>query len=319
MAGSSIARRLDDPVLEIETKRGDFGGGEPPPVLPQIPIGNNLWLAVLMFIGAEAMFFAGLMGAYIVFRVGAAVWPPPFQPRLPVGVTGVNTVFLLASAVTIRVALRSARRGDGTGLVRWLGLTALLGATFLAVQGYEWAKLIQFGLTVSSSVYGGLFYTLIGFHALHVFGALIWLLVVFTLARRGRYTNDRYLSVQTCAMFWTFVVALWPALYGLVYLFRVVNEMKRKIFTILAYSSLALILVPALAGACSVCVTGDNDPTANAFNWSVLFLMATPYTVVGSIAGWLFFKYRRAATKTTEEVARQPALPLTWNEEEIGR
>ena len=99
-----------------------------------------------------------------------------------------------------------------------------------------------------------------------------------------------------------------------------VIEMKRKILTIFPYAFLALILVPALAGACSVCVTGgDNDPTSNAFNWSVLFLMATPYTVVGSIAGWLFFKYRRAATKTTEEAAREPALPLTWNEEEIGR
>jgi len=219
MAKTSTARRIDEPLEDIERRRPGFGVGEPPPVLPQTPIGNNVWLAVLMFLGAEAMFFAGLMGAYIVFRVGAAVWPPPFQPRLPVGVTGVNTVFLLASAVTIRVALRSARRGDGTQLVRWLGLTALLGAIFLAVQGYEWIELIQFGLTVSSSVYGGLFYTLIGFHALHVFGALVWLMVVFTLARRGRYAKDRYLGVQTCAMYWTFVVALWPALYGLVYLY----------------------------------------------------------------------------------------------------
>jgi heme/copper-type cytochrome/quinol oxidase subunit 3 len=219
MALTSAAKRWDETQVELERERPGFAGGEPPPVLPQTPIGNNVWLAVLMFLGAEAMFFAGLMGAYIVFRVGAAVWPPPFQPRLPVGVTGVNTVFLLASAVTIRVALRSARRGDGTRLVGWLGLTALLGATFLAVQGYEWAKLIQFGLTVSSSVYGGLFYTLIGFHALHVFGALVWLMVVFALARRGHYANNRYLGVQTCAMYWTFVVALWPALYGLVYLY----------------------------------------------------------------------------------------------------
>jgi len=96
--------------------------------------------------------------------------------------------------------------------------------------------------------------------------------------------------------------------------------MKRKILTIFPYAFLALILVPALAGACSVCVTGgDNDPTSNAFNWSVLFLMATPYTVVGSIAGWLFFKYRRAAAKPREEAAREPALHLTWNEEESGR
>jgi len=217
MAQTSIAKRLDETL--VEPKRPGFGGGEPPPGLPQTPIGNNVWLAILVFLGAEAMFFAGLMGAYIVFRVGAAVWPPPFQPRLPVGVTGVNTVFLLASAATIRVALRCARRGDATHLVRWLGVTALLGAIFLAVQGYEWIELIQFGLTVSSSVYGGLFYTLIGFHALHVFGALVWLMVVFVLARRGHYAKDHYVGVQTCAMYWTFVVALWPALYGLVYLY----------------------------------------------------------------------------------------------------
>ena len=219
MTLTSTAKRLDETLVDLDRERLGFGGGEPPPALPQTPIGNNVWLAVLMFLGAEAMFFAGLMGAYIVFRVGAAVWPPPFQPRLPVGVTGVNTFFLLASAVTIRVALRSARRGDGTPLVRWLGLTALLGAIFLAVQGYEWIELIQFGLTVSSSVYGGLFYTLIGFHALHVFGALLWLIVVLALARRGRYAKSGYLGVQSCAMYWTFVVALWPALYGLVYLY----------------------------------------------------------------------------------------------------
>ena len=93
----------------------------------------------------------------------------------------------------------------------------------------------------------------------------------------------------------------------------------RKTFTSLSYAGVASFLAPALAGACSVCVTGDIDPTANAFNWSVLFLMATPYTVVGSIAGWLFYKYRRAAAKPKEEAARQPVLPLTWNEEEIGR
>ena len=219
MARSSTARRIDEPLESVERKRPDFGGGEPPPVFPQAPIGNNVWLAVLMFLGAEAMFFAGLMGAYIVFRVSAVVWPPPFQPRLPVGVTGVNTIFLLASAVTMRAAVRSARRADTAMLIRRLGLTALLGTIFLAVQGYEWIELIQFGLTVSSSVYGGLFYTLIGFHALHVFGALIWLLVVCALAWRGRYSKDRHLGVQICAMYWTFVVALWPALYGLVYLY----------------------------------------------------------------------------------------------------
>jgi len=68
-------------------------------------------------------------------------------------------------------------------------------------------------------VYGGLFYTIIGFHAAHVLGALIWLVIVWSKARRGRYTQQHYVGLQTCAMYWVFVVALWPLLYGLVYLY----------------------------------------------------------------------------------------------------
>lgn len=165
------------------------------------------------------MFFAGLIGAFIVFRVGSPIWPPPFQPRLPVGITGANTVILVLSAVTMHLALRSVRQGVLGRVIRWLAVTAILGGVFLVIQGYEWVRLIHFGLTVSSSVYGGLFYMLIGFHGLHVLGALIWLLTVFVRAQRGRYSNEQHVGLQICAMYWTFVVALWPLLYGLVYLY----------------------------------------------------------------------------------------------------
>ena len=88
MAQSSTARKIDEVPIPTEAKRTAFGGGGPPapPVRPNTPIGNNAWLAVVMFLGAEAMFFAGLIGAFLVFRVGSVVWPPPFQPRLPLGV-----------------------------------------------------------------------------------------------------------------------------------------------------------------------------------------------------------------------------------------
>ena len=76
----------------------------------------TLWLAVLMLLGAEAMFFAGLIGAFLVFRIANPVWPPPFQPRLPIEVTGVNTVILLASAMTIRLGLKAIQRGDRSRL-----------------------------------------------------------------------------------------------------------------------------------------------------------------------------------------------------------
>lgn len=219
-ASSSTARHLPEFEPTVEPAKKRFGGGDtPPPARPSVPVGANAWLAVLMFLGAEAMFFAGLMGAYLVFRVGATIWPPPFQPRLPVLVTGVNTMILLASALTIRLAIRAVRGGDRTRLIGWLGVTAMLGTVFLAVQGFEWLELIRFGLTVSSSVYGGLFYTLIGFHAAHVLGALIWLAVVFVLAKKGRYSKAQHIGLQTCALYWTFVVGLWPVLYGLVYLY----------------------------------------------------------------------------------------------------
>ena len=221
MAKSSTARKIAELPVEIQPKRLSFGGGEPPapPVRPTVPVGSNAWVGVLVFLGAEAMFFAGLIGAYIVFRVASPTWPPPFQPRLPADVTGVNTVILLASAFTMRWALKAARSNDRKRLIRFLGVTAVMGGIFLAVQGFEWLRLIHFGLTVSSSVYGSLFYTLIGFHGIHVLGALIWLLIVLALAKRERFSKDRHVGLQVCAMYWTFVVGLWPVLYGLVYLY----------------------------------------------------------------------------------------------------
>jgi cytochrome c oxidase subunit III len=221
MAKSSTARKLDDAPLVQADRRPAFGGGGPPapPVRPNTPIANNAWLAVLMFLGAEAMFFAGLIGAFLVFRIASPVWPPPFQPRLPSEVTGINTLILLASAVAMRLGLKAIQRGDRARLVRLLSWTAAAGTMFLLIQGFEWFRLLRFGLTLSSSVYGGLFYTIIGCHALHVFGALVWLLVVYQKARSGRYTRENYVGLQTCSMYWVFVVGLWPILYGLVYLY----------------------------------------------------------------------------------------------------
>ncbi|HSQ12783.1 MAG TPA: cytochrome c oxidase subunit 3 [Candidatus Deferrimicrobium sp.] len=217
MTTSSAARKLDDAAPVAPAPRREFAGGGGPPVRPNVPILNNAELGVIMLLGAELMFFAGLIGAFLVFRLSATVWPPPFQPRLPIGVTGVNTVILLVSALTVHWAVGAARAG--AAILRYLAWTALLGALFLLIQGYEWLRMIHFGLTTSSSVYGGLFYTLIGAHGVHVIGGLIWLTIVCWQATRGRFTKKDFVGVQTARMYWTFVVALWPVLYGLVYLY----------------------------------------------------------------------------------------------------
>jgi cytochrome c oxidase subunit III len=217
MSTSSAARKLDDAPPVAPAPLRQFSGGGGPPVRPNVPILNNARLGVVMLLAAELMFFAGLIGAFLVFRLSAQVWPPPFQPRLPIAVTGVNTIILLISALTVHWAVGAAR--TGAAIMRHLAWTALLGALFLLIQGYEWLRMIHFGLTTSSSVYGGLFYALIGAHGIHVIGGLIWLAIVSWQALRGRFTKQDFVGVQTARMYWTFVVALWPVLYGLVYLY----------------------------------------------------------------------------------------------------
>ena len=161
---------------------------------PEPPVPNAV-LGVVLLIGAEAMMFAALISAYLIYRIGGGgPWPPPGQPRLPLGVTAANTAVLL-----------------GSGLLVWrrrLLPGFLLGLLFLAVQGSEWIRLLGYGLRITRDIYGATFYTLVGLHAAHVLAGLVWLGV--SLARR---TGGRLSRI-----YWAFVVLLWPALFALVYL-----------------------------------------------------------------------------------------------------
>lgn len=217
MARESTARVIEPEPGVAGDRVADFGGGPPPP--QGEPLISNAKLGVMMLIGAEVMFFAGLIGTFLVLRLSAEVWPPPSQPRLPVLITGFNSLVLLASGLSMHFAVREIRANHRAELVRWLGWTGLLGLVFLCIQGYEWLRLIEFGLTMTSSVYGSTFYGLIGLHGLHVLGGLVWVGVVYARARGRRYSARSMTGVEVCSMYWTFVVALWPVLYGLVYLY----------------------------------------------------------------------------------------------------
>jgi len=193
---------------------GDGSGDRPAPAPPfPAPV-----VAVLLLIGADIMIFAGLLFAFWVLRLAAPVWPPPLQPRLPLGVTAANTVVLLASSAAMIGATRRLAHGGAGAIAYRLGLCALLGSLFLAIQGYEWVRLVSFGLSVSSGIYGSLFYALVGAHGLHVLAALVWLGITTIQAARGRFVFGRADLVQACALYWHFVVALWPLLYVSVYL-----------------------------------------------------------------------------------------------------
>ena len=217
MVRAAIARISAESSPDHERELYGFAGA--PPSYPyKSPAISNARLGLFILLGAEAMFFAGLIGSFLVFRLGSEVWPPVSQPRLPLGVTGINTIVLLLSGWAAHIALNAIRKGKSTSLLGWLGSTAVLGFLFLCVQGYEWVRLVHFGLTISSGIYGSTFYTLIGFHGLHVLIAVIWLLVVLERARCGHFTAGHYVGVEIFTLYWTFVVGLWPLLYILVYL-----------------------------------------------------------------------------------------------------
>jgi len=181
---------------------------------------SNARLGVLILLGAETMLFSGLIGAFLVFRMGNITWPPPshINIQLPRAVTGINTVLLILSGYTMFQALRTIQKDRVNQLRNWLLLTGGLGLLFLVIQGSEWIQLVHNGLTLQSGVYGGIFYVLIGCHAAHVLGAVIWLFIVFGIAVAGRFSAAHHIGVETCTMYWIFVVALWPILYVLVYL-----------------------------------------------------------------------------------------------------
>jgi len=219
--------RLREEVEEISVlpppkhPPGDGGGGRPPD--PEAssedgPILKNAQLAMLAFIVAEVVFFAGIVGAFLVFRFNGQPWPPPFQPRLPVAITTINTIFLLASSYTFIQAQRGLRQRNTDKLFAYLSITCGLGVLFLLIQGYEWIRLLSFGLRLSSGVYASTFYTIIGAHAVHVFCAVIWLISVLIRSRLGCYSLEKQVGITTCGMYWHFVVGLWPVLFFLVYL-----------------------------------------------------------------------------------------------------
>lgn len=219
MGGEATARNLDGKqALRPPLRRpvAVYGGGPPPP--GDRPRLTNARIAMAMFLGAETMFFTGLIGAYMVLRQASPVWPPPGLPRLPILVTWANTAVLMLSCWTMWRARHAVGQRSPRRLERFLTLTAFLGILFLGIQGSEWIRLVGHGLRVSSGVYGSTFYVLIGVHGLHVLGAVAWLILVLFRARAHRFSPARAQEMDLAGIYWYYVGGLWLVLFPMVYL-----------------------------------------------------------------------------------------------------
>lgn len=181
----------------------------PAPLIP------NAVLGTLIFLFTEAMLFAGLISAHTITKASSAVgWPPPGQPRLPVEETLVNSAALVLSGIAVFVAQRRFRRDRSAALVPLTAAMAL-GAFFVGFQGVEWIRLIGEGLTLTSSTHGSFFYLIVGIHGLHALAALTAMGFAVLKLRRSVLPPS---TLGAAALFWYFVVGVWPVLYVQVYL-----------------------------------------------------------------------------------------------------
>jgi cytochrome c oxidase subunit III len=176
----------------------------------------NSVLGMIIFIVAEIMFFAALMSAHTIARSTAlgGIWPPPGQPRLPVERTAINTAILLLSGVLLWIANRRMSE-EPERAQRYLAGAIATGTAFVLLQGVEWVRLLREGLTMISSNHGAFFYLIVGTHALHAVVAIIALMWVYILMRRGTLARSTFTATM---VFWYFVVVLWPVIYLRVYL-----------------------------------------------------------------------------------------------------
>jgi len=179
---------------------------------------ENRKLGMWLFLASEVMFFTGLIGAYIVLRQAQPSWPHPASV-LNIPLTAVNTFILICSSATLVKGLDSAKMGDKEGMQVGLFLTFLLGALFLSVQAHEYHELIHIKhFTPSSSIFGSCFFTLTGFHGMHVLAGVITMFVVFIRSLKGAYSPQEYRGIEVAGLYWHFVDLVWILLFTIVYL-----------------------------------------------------------------------------------------------------
>jgi cytochrome c oxidase subunit III len=182
----------------------------------------GMW-AVILFIGSEAFFFGALFTTYFFLRARIPDWEPVFgekptwlvDPILGVGLPTINTVELLASSVTMQLAVNAIKRGDRIGLRNWLIPTIVLGALFLIGQGYEYTKL---GFLPRDGIFAGVFFTLTGFHGAHVTGGVVFNSLCMYRTVRGHFSARRHLAVEAASLYWHFVDVVWIGLFTTIYI-----------------------------------------------------------------------------------------------------
>ena len=131
-----------------------------------------------------------------------------------------NTIILLTSSFTCHLAHMGILNGNRNKFNLWLGITVLLGMTFLCVQFYEYYEAYEhFGLTLNAGIYGSTFFMLTGFHGFHVFMGMTMLLIqLLRSVVGGQFTATDHFGFEASSWYWHFVDVVWVFLFLFVYI-----------------------------------------------------------------------------------------------------
>ena len=178
---------------------------------------SNNKLAMWLFLGSECLLFGGLISTYMLYRGRHSAnggpdqfWDIPF--------TSASSFVLLMSSLTMVLAVSAAKRGDDRNTNLWLTVTAVLGSLFVAGQVYEFTTFYREGLGYTTSLFASSFYTLTGFHGVHVSVGVIMLLATVGMSIKKRIPGDKAEVVELVGLYWHFVDIVWILIFTLVYL-----------------------------------------------------------------------------------------------------
>jgi len=178
---------------------------------------SNTKLAMWLFLGSECLLFGGLISTYMLYRnrhsadVGPdQLWDIPF--------TSASSFVLLMSSLTMVLAVSAANRKDDRNTNLWLIVTAVLGGLFVAGQVYEFTTFYREGLGYTESLFASSFYTLTGFHGVHVSVGIIMLIATMGMVAKNKIAGDKAETIEMVGLYWHFVDVVWIIIFTLVYL-----------------------------------------------------------------------------------------------------
>lgn len=182
---------------------------------------DNRKLGVTTFIGAESIFFATLVATYLIYK-GMSTGGPAANEAIHPFHTAIATFILLTSSFTMVLATEAHKRAEQWWVQLWLAITMLCGILFLGNEVHEFIKAWGQGVRLQTNLFTQTYYTLVGFHGLHVIVGLIWLCVVLIGSMLGRIPSSRPITIECASIYWHFVDLVWVVVFLVVYLFKAV-------------------------------------------------------------------------------------------------